>query len=45
MLLVKLVKDPEWVEPNGASPLCHSYEARFAELLETFMPQENRAAA
>jgi hypothetical protein len=24
---------PEWVEPNGDSPICDSYEARFAELL------------
>jgi len=27
------VQNPEWVEPNGESPLCGSYEARFAELL------------
>ena len=25
---------PEWVQPNGESPLCDSYEARFAELLQ-----------
>jgi hypothetical protein len=24
---------PEWIEPNGDSPICDSYEARFAELL------------
>ena len=24
---------PEWVEPNGDSPICDAYEARFAELL------------
>jgi hypothetical protein len=24
---------PEWVEPNGESPICSFYEARFAELL------------
>jgi hypothetical protein len=24
---------PEWVEPTGESPICDSYEARFAELL------------
>jgi hypothetical protein len=29
-------QNPEWVEPNGNSPLCDSYEARFAELLERF---------
>lgn len=27
------VQNPEWVGPNGDSPLCDSYEARFAELL------------
>ena len=27
---------PEWVEPNGASPKCDSYESRLAELLEGF---------
>jgi hypothetical protein len=27
------VQNPEWVEPNGESSLCDSYEARFAELL------------
>ena len=26
-------QNPEWVEPNGDSPICDSYEARFAELL------------
>jgi hypothetical protein len=26
-------QNPEWVESNGDSPLCDSYEARFAELL------------
>ena len=27
---------PEWVEPDGDSPTCHSYERRFAELLALF---------
>jgi hypothetical protein len=27
---------PEWVEPNGESPMCDSYEARLAEQLDTF---------
>jgi hypothetical protein len=26
-------QNPEWVEPNGDSPICDSYEARLAELL------------
>lgn len=24
---------PEWLQPNGDSPTCDSYESRFAELL------------
>ena len=24
---------PEWIEPNGQSPMCDSYEARLIELL------------
>jgi hypothetical protein len=27
------IQHPEWVEPNGESPMCDSYEARLAELL------------
>jgi hypothetical protein len=27
------VQHPEWVEPNGESPMCDSYELRLAELL------------
>jgi hypothetical protein len=27
------IQHPEWVAPDGASPLCDFYEARFAELL------------
>ena len=30
------MQNPEWVEPNGESPICDSYEARFAELLRTW---------
>ena len=28
---------PEWVEPNGESPLCDSYESRLMELLGASM--------
>jgi len=28
------VQHPEWVEPNGESPICDSYEARLMEQLE-----------
>ena len=30
------IQHPEWVEPNGESPICDSYEARLIELLDTF---------
>ena len=26
---------PEWLEPNGDSPVCDCYESRFAKLLRT----------
>lgn len=27
---------PEWIEPNGESPMCDFYENRLAQLLETY---------
>ena len=27
---------PEWIEPNGDSPICDFYEARLAQLLEGY---------
>jgi hypothetical protein len=30
------IQHPEWVQPNGESPICDSYEARLMELLDTF---------
>ena len=29
------IQHPEWVQPNGESPMCDSYEARLMELLYT----------
>ena len=29
------IQHPEWVEPNGKSPMCDSYEARLMKLLDT----------
>ncbi len=29
------IQHPEWVEPNGESPMCDSYEARLMELLDS----------
>jgi len=29
------VQHPEWVQPNGESPMCDAYEARLTEMLDT----------
>ena len=31
---------PEWVKPNGESPLCDLYERRLAELIAIFQSRE-----
>jgi hypothetical protein len=31
---------PEWVEPNGNSPICDFYEQRLAELIDLFRASE-----
>jgi hypothetical protein len=28
------LQHPEWVQPNGESPICDSYEARLTELID-----------
>ena len=30
------IQHPEWIQPNGESPMCDSYEARLMELLDAF---------
>jgi hypothetical protein len=30
------IQHPDWVKPNGESPMCDSYEARLMELLDSF---------
>jgi hypothetical protein len=37
-------QNPEWIEPDSGSPVCDSYEARLAELLERSSPPEDKAA-
>ena len=32
---------PEWVEPNGNSPICDAYEARFAKLVNLTHPPKD----
>ena len=29
------IQHPEWVQPDGQSPMCDGYEARLTELLDT----------
>jgi hypothetical protein len=35
------IQHPEWVEPNGESPTCDSYEARLVELLDALTRRES----
>ncbi len=34
------IQHPEWVHPNGESPLCDSYEARLMETLQSLNQSE-----
>jgi hypothetical protein len=34
---------PEWVQPDGDSPTCDSYERRFADLLALFSKSGKRS--
>jgi len=36
---------PEWVGPNGDSPICDSYERRLAELISFFQSSERNLVA
>ena len=29
------IQHPEWVQPNGESPICDSYDARLKELIDS----------
>ena len=35
------IQHPEWIQPNGESPMCDSYEARLMELLDVSIPSES----
>jgi hypothetical protein len=35
------VQHPDWIQPNGDSPLCDSYEARLMKLLDASRPMES----
>jgi hypothetical protein len=34
---------PEWIDADGASPICDSYDERLAEMLELFSLREDLA--
>ena len=33
------IQHPEWIQPNGESPMCDSYEARLMETLNVLARQ------
>ena len=33
------IQHPEWVQPNGESPMCDSYEARLMKTLDVLVRQ------
>jgi len=39
------IQHPEWVGPNGESPICDAYEARLAELLGLRATRQDRGVA
>ncbi len=36
---------PEWVQPNGESPLCDSYEARLMKTLQSLNQSERKGSS
>jgi hypothetical protein len=36
---------PEWIQPNGESPMCAFYEARLTELLKHVSPNESKRSS
>ena len=39
------IQHPEWVQTNGESPMCDSYEARLMELLDGLKRREPSTGA
>jgi hypothetical protein len=35
------LQHPDWIQANGQSPMCDSYEARLMELLDASIPGES----
>ena len=40
-----LKEHPEWVQPDGKSPVCDSYEARLVELLDPLIRKRANESA
>lgn len=36
------VQHPEWVQPDGKSPMCDSYEARLTQVLDSLRQRASR---
>ena len=39
------IQHPEWIRPNGESPMCDSYEARLMDLLKGSRPSEPKRSS
>ena len=39
------IQHPDWVQPNGESPMCDSYEARLTDLLNALMRRGSKASS
>ena len=39
------IQHPEWIQQNGESPMCDSYEARLIRLLDVSRPMESNETA
>jgi len=39
------IQHPEWVQPNGESPMCDSYEARLVEMLQAITQREHNRSS
>jgi hypothetical protein len=35
------IQHPEWIQPDGKSPMCDSYEARLMQLLDSLTRRES----
>jgi len=40
-----LAEHPEWIEPNGESPMLDTYDERLAQSLKHIHPPDERTAA